>query len=272
VSFIEGRGTVHFYRFDGPPAAAPRARAPLVFVNALGTDHRIWDPLIEALPPALRQRAILSYDLRGQGLSALGNAPHTITTLVDDLAFLLDQLELAPAIVCGLSLGGLVAQALAASAPERVAALCLCATGLEIGAPQLWTERIAVVRSRGLGELTSAIIERWFSPGFRREQPALVRGYQTLLERNTPEGYIASLEVLRDTDLSAQAAHVRAPALVIAGESDVATPPVRVQRLAAALARSRYGTLPAAGHLFPIEQPEAVAEALAGFIEELSNV
>lgn len=272
MSFIEGRGTVHFYRFDGPPPGVPRARAPLVFINALGTDCRIWDPLLEVLPPRLKERAILSYDLRGQGLSALGTAPHTLTTLVDDLAFLLDQLDLGPAIVCGLSLGGLVAQGLAAAAPERVAALCLCATGLEIGAPQLWTERIGVVRSRGLAELTSAILERWFAPGFRREQPALVRGYQTLFERNSLEGYIASLEVLRDTDLSAQAAHVRAPALVIAGESDAATPPVRVQRLAAALNRSRYGTLSAAGHLFPIEQPEALAEALALFIEELGNV
>jgi 3-oxoadipate enol-lactonase len=169
-----------------------------------------------------------------------------------------------------LSLGGLVAQSLAVQAPERVAALCLCATGLEIGSPQLWTERIAVIHSRGLGALSEAILERWFTPAFRRAHPALARGYQTLLERNSSDGYLASLEVLRDTDLSGQAARISAPALVLAGEADVATPPVRVQRLAAALARSRYHCVPAAGHLVPVEQPGAVAEELRRFLEEVN--
>jgi 3-oxoadipate enol-lactonase len=272
MSFSEGRGAVHFYWLDGRGVSTSRARTPLVFVNALGTDHRIWEPLVDALPPALRERPLLRYDLRGQGLSGLGAEPRSVRTLSDDLAFLLDELDLAPAVVCGLSLGGLVAQSLAATAPEKVAALCLCATGLDIGAPELWTERIAVVRSRGLGALTEASLERWFTPAFRRAQPALVRGYQTLLERSSNEGYLASLEVLRDTDLSAQAARIHAPALVLAGEADIATPPVRVQRLVKALPDARYLCLPGAGHFLPIEQPEAVAAALASFLEEVGVV
>jgi 3-oxoadipate enol-lactonase len=269
MSFIEGRGSVHFYRLDGRAAPLSRARTPLVFVNALGTDHRIWDPLLDALPASLRERPVLRYDLRGQGLSELGDLPRSVTTLSDDLAFLLERLGLGPALVFGLSLGGLVAQSLAASEPERVAALCLCATGLEIGAPQLWTERIAVVRSHGLAALTETILERWFTPAFRRQHAELARGYHTMLERNSSDGYVASLEVLRDADLSTSAARIVSPALVLAGGADVATPPVRVQRLAGALCNARYQCIPAAGHIVPVEQPQAVAEALGGFIEEI---
>jgi 3-oxoadipate enol-lactonase len=272
MTFIEGNGTVHFYRLEGRASNDTQPRAPLVLINALGTDHRVHDPLIDALPAALRERPVLSYDLRGQGLSALGAAPHTVATLRDDLALLLDRLALGPAIVFGLSLGGLVAQLLAASAPERVAALCLCATGLDIGAPELWNERIAVVRARGLRPFADSALERWFSPAFRRQHAALVRGYRTMLEQNSGDGYIAALEALRDADLAPYAARVTAPTLVLAGEADVSTPPARVQRLASALAHARYHSVPTAGHFVPVEQPAAVAELLAGFLREVGIV
>jgi 3-oxoadipate enol-lactonase len=205
-------------------------------------------------------------------LSELGSEPHSVATLAADLAALLEALDIQRAVVCGLSLGGLVAQQLAFSAPERVSALCLCATALRIGAPELWAERSAVVRARGLAPLAESIVERWFSPAFRREHALEVRGSRTMLERHSLEGYLAALDVLRDADLSGQASSIRVPAFVLAGEADVATPPARVRELAQALPGARFLTLAQAGHHLPVEQPAAVARALSGFLEEVGLV
>lgn len=273
MSFIACRGSVHFYRLFGRAAASGDAAPAIVFVNALGTDTHIWDPLLAALPERVKSRCpLLCYDQRGQGLSELGTAPHTLATLAADLDALLAQLGLAASVVCGLSLGGLVAQELAARFPERVRALCLLATGLSIGAPELWSERIAVVQGRGLPVLASSVMERWFTPAFRERNPAEVTGYRTLFERNSPLGYIAALEALRDADLSQQTAALRVPALVLAGEGDTATPPPRVRELTRALPHARWALVPHAGHLLPVEQPALVAQAISAFLEEVGVV
>lgn len=287
MSFIDLDGCVHFYRLEGRgspvgtisdhgDAAGARRDVdslPIVLVNALGTDQRIWDGFVAALPPPLAERAtVLRYDLRGQGASELGAEPCRVERFGEELERLLARLALGPAVVVGLSLGGLVAQALASSAPERVRALALCATGLSVGAPELWRERAALVRARGLAAYSDAILERWFSAGFREREPELVRGHRTLLERGSLEGYLGSLEALEHADLTSRASAVRAPALVVAGESDLATPPARVQALARALPDARYVSLPGVGHLLPVEAPRPLADALHAFLREVNVV
>jgi 3-oxoadipate enol-lactonase len=275
MSFIDCRGSACFYRLFGRGATPGEAAAKpaLVFVNALGTDTHIWDPLIAALPKRVTSLCpLLSYDQRGQGLSELGDAPHTVAALAADLDALLAQLGLGASVVCGLSLGGLVAQELAAKFPERVRALCLLATGLNIGAPELWSERIALVQERGLPALAPSVMERWFTPAFRERNPVEVAGYRTLFERNAPRGYIAALEALRAADLSQQTTALRVPTLVLAGEADTATPPPRVRELTRALPHARWALVPRAGHLLPVEQPGLVAQAITTFLEEFGVV
>src|SRR5512138_2965623 len=83
----------------------------LVFSNSLGTDFRIWDEVVGRLADRFR---IVRYDKRGHGLSETGETPYRIDDHVGDLAALLDDLAIGDAtggaIVCGLSVGGLIAQ------------------------------------------------------------------------------------------------------------------------------------------------------------------
>ena len=91
------------YQVIGSPASRPL----LVFVNSLGTDFRIWRDVIVRLAG---DYAILAYDMRGHGLSDVGRTPYSMELLADDLAALLGHIEARPAIVCGVSVGGIVAQ------------------------------------------------------------------------------------------------------------------------------------------------------------------
>ena len=88
---------------------------PLVFANSLGTDFRIWDPLLPHLPAGLR---LLRYDMRGHGLSDAPEGEYYMGDLVAEAAGLMDSLGIAGAVFVGLSIGGVVAQGLAAERPD----------------------------------------------------------------------------------------------------------------------------------------------------------
>ena len=94
----------------------------IVFSNSLGTDYRIWDGLAHYLKKKFR---IICYDQRGHGLSDVGDTPYTVAQLADDLSALLEHLEVDSAVICGVSVGGMIAQQLAISHPEKVAGLVL---------------------------------------------------------------------------------------------------------------------------------------------------
>ncbi len=261
MAFVEINGTVLYYRVSGPKGAPA-----LVFVNALGTDARIWDETLAAIRPKVQ---VLVYDMRGHGLSATPPPPYSIDDEIADLLALTDHLGLRSFGLVGLSIGGLVAQALAARHPDRVDSLVLCATGARIGTTQLWLDRIAAVDQNGLEEIGDTVIERWFSAKFRREKAADVCGWRNMLVRMDLVGYTASCAVLRDTDLVAELGRIVAPTLAIAGAGDVSTPPALVRETADRIGQSRVELIAGVGHLIPLEAPAMLARLLGSFLEEV---
>jgi len=230
---------------------------PVVFSNSLGTDLRIWDGVVAALPEGT---PVLRMDKRGHGLSE-GTAD-TIEAFAGDAAAVMGRYGISGAVVCGVSIGGLVAQGLALARPDLVSALLLSTTGLRIGTPRSWQDRMEAVRAGGLDAVADGMMERWFSPAFRRAQPAVVAGYRTMLARQSPGGYLAACAALRDADFTEAAPRIGQPALCLAGETDIATPPETLRALADALPRGRYREIAGVGHLPCIEAPEAVSAAL----------
>jgi 3-oxoadipate enol-lactonase len=294
MPFLSCAGAAQYYCLrrehteDDPPASGSHApKVPVVFINALGTDCRIWDGVWDEFERAGYEGACLRYDLRGQGMSALSSSGPTscspaqanapcganvgLATFVNDLSLILDTAQLGPAFICGLSLGGLIAQAFASIYPGRVKGLGLCATGMRLGTAELWNERIGRVRAHGLVPLADGLLARWFSSEYLRAEPVQTAGYRLLLERNHPEGYCAALETLRDSDLSIMAGRLSMPTLVLAGGEDVAATPATAAALAAAIPGAEYQCLPGAGHLLPVEQPRAVAAQLLSFLATLGS-
>jgi 3-oxoadipate enol-lactonase len=239
---------------------------PLVFANSLGTDLRVWDPLLPLLPPGLR---LVRYDKRGHGLSD-GAGAWTIDDLVADLEALMEALGIGSAVVCGLSVGGMIAQALAARSPGRVRALILCDTAARIGPASIWQDRIAAVEAGGIAPIADAVLERWFSPRFRAQDPAIAL-WRNMLVRTPPAGYAATCAAIRDADLTASTRDLRLPALAVAGEMDGATPPDLVRATAELIPGARFAVIPGCGHLPPAEAPAALAGLVADFLKETAD-
>ncbi|MGB0659387.1 MAG: 3-oxoadipate enol-lactonase [Mangrovicoccus sp.] len=235
----------------------PGTGRAVVFANSLGTDFRIWEDVIALLPEDL---PILCIDKRGHGLSETG--PVSIPRLAEDLAAAMEHFELRDALVCGVSIGGMIAQSLAATRPDLVSAVVFCCTGMKIGDETTWNPRINAVRDTGIEPIADAVMERWFSEGFRGDRPLDLKGYRTMLARTDAEGYARTCEAIRDCDLSGDAAKITQPSICIAGSVDLSTPPALVQALAEALPNSRYVEIEGVSHLPGIETPHAVAKAI----------
>ena len=118
---------------------APEGSPALVFSNSLATDFRIWRDVIVRLVGKVE---IITYDNRGHGLSDIGNSPYQLDELVGDLAGLLDFMGKNDVFICGLSVGGMIAQRLATLRSDLTKGLILCDTAAKIGNSEIWDERI----------------------------------------------------------------------------------------------------------------------------------
>jgi 3-oxoadipate enol-lactonase len=252
--------TIHF-KFES------NVGVPVVFINSLGSDLRIWDDVVSLIQPLS-----LRYDKRGHGLSDAPTGPYSIQDHANDLLGLLEHLKLERVVIVGISVGGQIALEFASRFPERVIAAVFCDTGMKIGTAELWNARIEAVHDHGLEHISDAVIQRWFGADFRREQAALVRGYQNMLERQPAVGYIATCAALCESDLhdAAQAVRdARVKTLVVCGKDDQSTPVALSQKLAQTL-ETKLELIENAGHLPCVEQPTAFAKLLNAFLEEVN--
>ncbi len=240
----------------------PRDGRAVVFANSLGTDLRVWDPLLPLLPADLR---IIRFDKRGHGLSDASPAPYAMAELVDDVAAILDAIAVTDATFVGLSIGGLIGQGLAAKRPDLLRALVLMDTAAKIGTPEMWQARIDAVRAEGLEPMAAAIMERWFTPAFR-ESRAEFALWTNMLTRTTVEGYSGCSAAIAGADLTASTRALTLPVLALAGDQDGSTPPDLV-RATAALCGAEFHLIADAGHLPCVEQPAATAALLTRFLE-----
>ena len=237
VALIDIAGVTLHYRhrdLEGRPL--------LVFINSLGTDFRIWDEVAADLATDF---GLLLYDKRGHGLSNLGSQPCTIADHAADLVGLLDRLGAGEVVLCGLSIGGLIAQHLAATRPERLRALVLCDTAHKIGTAEFWNERIATVERDRIDAIADGILERWFTPAFRIGEPARFAGARNMLVRQPVAGYVGSCAAVRDADHTGLVGRIAAPTLVVVGDQDGSTPPELVRKTADLIPGARFEILPA---------------------------
>jgi 3-oxoadipate enol-lactonase len=264
MAFVDINGCVHHYVVEGIPD-----KPALVFSNSLGSDLRSWDVVVSRLGDRFR---IIRYDKRGHGLTDAPEPPYSIDDLSDDLAGLMDKLDIQNALLCGLSVGGLIAQRFALKYRGRVRALVLCDTGARIGTVESWNQRIAIVQSAGIESFVAPSMERWFSAAFRRERAAEVRGYANMLRRTSVDGYVGTCIALRDADLTREVSAITQPTLVLCGDQDIATPPELGRALSEAIPGARFSLIPQAAHLSSIEQPEVMANLLTTFFTEANLV
>jgi 3-oxoadipate enol-lactonase len=243
----------------------PGAGLPVLFANSLGTDFRVWDRLLPHLPGGLR---ILRYDKRGHGLSECPAAPYRMETLVADAGAFLDHLGISGAVMVGLSIGGMIAQGLAAERPDLLRALVLCDTAAKIGTDAMWDERIEAIHRGGIAALEEQILARWFTRAFRKHRQDELAGWRHMLCRTPEDGYVGCCYAIRDTDLTASTPRLALPVLAVAGEEDGSTPPDLVREMAATIGGARFEIIRGAGHLPCVEAPEALGRLIGAFLKD----
>ncbi|WP_288972063.1 3-oxoadipate enol-lactonase [uncultured Mesorhizobium sp.] len=262
MKFLKVRDTAIHYRAEGLGAGKP----VIAFINSLGTDLRIWDAVIEELGGAY---AYVLHDKRGHGLSGTGAPPYSIEAHADDLIALLDHLRVERAIIWGLSVGGLIAQAVHDRRSDLVKALVLSNTAHKIGAPDMWNARIDTILANGLSGMVDAIMERWFTPPFRTDDNALYAGCRAMLVRQPVDGYCGTCAAIRDADYTEAAGRIAAPTLCVVGDQDGSTSPDLVKSLAALVPGSAFAEIPGCGHIPCVEQPAAYSAAVGAFLKSL---
>jgi 3-oxoadipate enol-lactonase len=258
MNFTIGNGLTTHYTLEGSGEGIP-----LVFINALGTDLRIWDGVVTNLT---NRHPVLRFDKRGHGLSDCPPAPYSIRDFSSDLFGLLEQLGISQTILVGISVGGMIALDFATSWPERVHSMVLCDTAPVIGTADLWNERINKLRADGMGSMAEAILARWFAPTFKEKSPAAYQGYYNMLTRMPVEGYTGTCEALRDADLTQATRTIEAHTLILCGTEDVSTPPDLVRGFVELMPDAEFQAIPGAGHSTCIEQPDLVAEQIKRFL------
>ncbi|MFK7874260.1 MAG: 3-oxoadipate enol-lactonase [Paracoccaceae bacterium] len=250
------------YRIDGPERGAP-----VVFANSLGTDMRLWDPILPLLPEGLR---ILRFDKRGHGLSSCPSAPYTMGQLIGDAERLMDKFGFSDAVFVGLSIGGMIAQGLAAKRLNLVRALVLSNTGPKIATRDIWADRIQAIETGGIESLADGIIQRWFSKKFCASTD--VELWRNMLARQPDVGYAGCAAAISGTDFFATTAGLRLPALGIAGDEDGSTPPDLVREMVDLIPGSKFHLIRGTGHLPCVENPQAFADVLCDFLAETGHI
>jgi pimeloyl-ACP methyl ester carboxylesterase len=244
---------------------------PLVLLHAFPLSSTMWLEQRDGLASECR---VITPDQRGFGGSPLGQDPPSLDTAADDIAELLDRLELEQVVLGGLSMGGYVAMALLRRHPERVAALILADTkaSADPDAATANRERIAaaVESDESSTVLVDEVLPALLGTTTTSSRP-LVSGRVRGLVQTAPAAAVAwaqramaqrpdSFDTLRAFDR---------PALVIVGHEDVLSPPADGEAMAEALPRGRLVVMPEAGHLTAVETPEAFNAQVAGFLAEL---
>jgi 3-oxoadipate enol-lactonase / 4-carboxymuconolactone decarboxylase len=256
MPFLDLRGLATHIAVDGPPGAPA-----LLLVHSLGTSLRIWDTQAEALARGFR---VVRFDLRGHGLTEVGAGPCTVEDLAADALGVLDALGIAGAHVAGVSIGGMVAQAVAARAPARVRSLILCDTAMALPPPEMERQRAAQVCAEGVAAIADTVLARWASPAYLASPAG--RGLRAMLLRTPAPGYAALCEALAVADLSRAAREIRVPTLVVVGELDPSTPVAAAEALRDAIPGARLAVIPGALHVPQLDHPDEVTAAMLDFL------
>ncbi|MDH3260207.1 MAG: alpha/beta fold hydrolase [Acidimicrobiia bacterium] len=237
-----------------------------VFVHGFPLDHRLWLDQLDALGD-LRQ--CVAPDLRGSGSSdAVASLVLAMEQVADDLAELIESLGHTSADVVSLSMGGYGALALWERHPERVRSLVLMDTrpGADSEAGRAGRRETAErVADEGGGVLVASLQKALLAPGAELAARVRLRG---MIEATAPETIVASLEgMARRADRTDILSSITVPTLVMVGADDGLTPPDMAEHMAELIPTAELVVIPGAGHLPPIETPEAVNDALRAFWE-----
>jgi len=237
----------------------------IVLSHSLGSSLVMWEPQLTALETDYQ---VLRYDTRGHGGSEALPGPYTFEMLAEDTVGLLDGLGIVKAHFVGLSMGGMIGQALGLVHPERLLSLTLCDTAAANppGSGEIWQERIDLVRKEGLAPLLEPTLERWFTPEFIRQSPPMLEKIRWQFLATSLNGYVGCSQAIMGLAYLERLGKIKIPTLIVVGEEDPGTPVSAARAIRDRIVDSRLVILPGARHLSNVEQAGAFNRAVLDFL------
>ena len=255
-------------------AVVDRGRGlPVLLVHGFPLSHAMWNRQIEALSPQYR---VIAPDLRGFGQSGVTPGTVTMEQFADDLAALLEAMEVGePVVYAGLSMGGYIAWQFWRRHPGRLRALILCDTRAAADTPEAKANR-ATTAERVLAEGPTVVVEsmmpRLLAPATLESRPDVVEALRGIMMANDPRGIAAASRGMgQRPDMTAELGRIRCPVLALVGALDVISPPAEMRSMVQAMPDARLVEIPGAGHMSPIERPAETSAAMLEFLRSLAG-
>ena len=239
---------------------------PVLLLHPLAADRSFWDGVI----PALDGFEVLSYDFPGHGETPVPAETYTIEDLADQARALLAGAGYVAVDVVGVSLGGLVAQRLAADAPELVGRLVVV-DAVDVypeALRDMWRDRAARAPDEGVEPFLEPTLALWFTARGLAEGGPVVEQVRDGFLAADPRGYGLACRALELADVTGVVDRISAPTLLVCGEDDAPPFTAAARRLAERLADARLVWLTPARHAGVLEQPEQFRAALLDFLRE----
>ncbi|MBL8794794.1 MAG: alpha/beta fold hydrolase [Planctomycetia bacterium] len=238
---------------------------PIVFVHGLGGTSNVWHAQRAVLSRYFR---VVAFDLTGSGRSDKSKASYSIDGWADDIAGLIDHLQLDQAVVVGHSMGTVIVQKFAAKYPQRTKAIVLAGALVELGAPgkEAFTKRAETVEQQGMIGVADAVLGGALSAGSREGNLALTGLVREMLLSNCPKCYAGHCRALVAGSAKADQAKITCPTLLVVGDQDPVTPLPLQRQIAAAIANSRIRIVPNTAHLTMLETPAAFNAIVLEFL------
>lgn len=239
----------------------------LCLIHGLGLSRELW---IEYLPELTKRFRVLNYDLYGHGRSAPPPETASLSVYSDQLAGLLDHLNIAKASVVGFSIGGMINRRFAMDHSDRLENLVILNSPHDRGeeAQKLVEARAASVRDQGAFSTFDEALKRWFTPNYLAtgEGPQKVRAWR---EQVDAESYAQAAWVLANgvRELIRPRDAITAPTFVITCENDSGSTPKMSEDIAAEIPGSDLAIVPELQHLGLMEQPNVFLKLIVEFLE-----
>lgn len=247
----------------------PRNKPVVCLLHSIAADSGMWAEQTAALLD--RGFRVLRMDFPGHGGSSAPSESLTFERLAADVIAILDANGIDACHVVGLSIGGVVGQALAVHHAGRVLSLVVASAVPKSSPPAAaaWQTRIDAARNAGsLAPFAQGMIERWVSDDLKSAEPSLYQRTMQTIVGTTVDGFCRCAEAMQNFDFVDKLGSVRAPTLVLSGSDDQASPPAMGQLIAQKIPGARYQEIPRGRHIPNLEFPGFFNKALVGWLDQ----
>ena len=239
----------------------------VVLVHGYPFNRSLWTEQVSALADRYR---VVALDLRGHGESEASTGASTMKLMAQDIAALMDELQIDRAVIGGLSMGGYVTLAFYQLFPERVEKLLLADTRAQADTDEAKATRadqVQQILADGMTGIVNAMLPKLLSPETVSKQPEIVKRVRDMMMHTTPEGAVGALRGMAEReDQTARLTQINVPTLIVVGKEDPITPVADSEKMHERIAGSQLVVIENASHVSNIEQPQQFNRALKDFL------